>query len=63
MKMPKLRNGSKEDLNPGSLDCEHGILPLIHRAAHALHTAVLKSWANVQEHSIRDHLSNVVGIV
>ena len=21
-KMPKLRNGSKEDSNPGSLDCE-----------------------------------------
>ena len=26
--MPKLRNGSKPDSNPGSLDCELGILPL-----------------------------------
>ena len=27
-KMPNLRNGSKGDSNPGSLDCESGILPL-----------------------------------
>ena len=26
--MPKLRNGSKGDSNPGSLDCESSILPL-----------------------------------
>ena len=26
--MPNLRNGSKGDLNPGSLDCESGVLPL-----------------------------------
>ena len=26
--MPNLRNGSKGDSNPGSLDCESGILPL-----------------------------------
>ena len=34
--MPKLRNGSKGDSNPGSLererDCESGILPLSYRA-------------------------------
>ena len=28
--MPMLRNGSKADSNPGSLDC--GVLPLSHRA-------------------------------
>ena len=27
-----LRNGSKGDSNPGSLDCESGILPLSYRA-------------------------------
>ena len=31
-KMPKLRNGSKGDSNPGSLACESGILPLSYRA-------------------------------
>ena len=30
--MPKLRNGNKGDSNPGSLDCESGVLPLSHRA-------------------------------
>ena len=30
--MPKLRNGSKGDSNPGSLDCESDILPLSYRA-------------------------------
>ena len=30
--MPKLRNGSKGDSNPDSLDCESGILPLSYRA-------------------------------
>ena len=30
--MPKLLNGIKGDSNPGSLDCESGILPLSHRA-------------------------------
>ena len=25
--MPKLRNGNNGDSNPGSLDCESGILP------------------------------------
>ena len=29
--MPKLRNSSKGDSNPGSLDCESGILPLSYR--------------------------------
>ena len=31
-KMPKRRNGSKGDSNPGSLDCESDILPLSYRA-------------------------------
>ena len=30
--MIKLRNGSNGDSNPGSFDCEAGILPLIYRA-------------------------------
>ena len=30
--MPNLRNGSKGDSNPGSLDCESGVLPLSYRA-------------------------------
>ena len=30
--MPKHRNGSKGDSNPGSLPCESGILPLSYRA-------------------------------
>ena len=33
-KIPNLRNGSKEDSNPGSLDCEYGILPLSYRAPY-----------------------------
>ena len=31
-KMPKFPNGRKGDSNPGSLDCESGILPLSYRA-------------------------------
>ena len=31
-KMPKLLNDSKGDSQPGSLDCESGILPLSYRA-------------------------------
>ena len=48
--MPKLLNGFgiKGDSNPGSLDCESGILPLSHRALKSqvvlLQTA--HSWAN-----------------
>ena len=34
--MPKLGNGSKGDSNPGSLDCESGILPLSYRAPRKL---------------------------
>ena len=34
--MPKLRNGSKGDSNPGPLDCESDILPLSYRAPHYL---------------------------
>ena len=33
--MPKLRNCSKGDSNPGSLDCESDILPLSYRASLA----------------------------
>ena len=32
--MAKLRNGSKLDSNPGSLDCESSILPLSYHAPH-----------------------------
>ena len=32
-KMQRLRNGSKGDSNPGSLDCESGILPVRYRAS------------------------------
>ena len=32
--MSNLRNGNKGDSNPGSLDCESGILPLSYRAPH-----------------------------
>ena len=35
--MPKLLNGIKGDSNPGSLDCESGILPLSYRATHVNH--------------------------
>ena len=38
--MPNLRNGTKGDSNPGSLDCESGILPLSYRAPHV--------WTGVQ---------------
>ena len=30
--MPTLRNGNKEGFEPGSIDCESGILPLSYRA-------------------------------
>ena len=30
--MPNLRNGSNGDSNPGSLDCESGVLTLSYRA-------------------------------
>ena len=33
--MPNLPNGSKGDSNPGSLDCESGILPLSYRAPYS----------------------------
>ena len=33
-KMPNLRNGSKGGFEPGSLDCESGILPLSYRAPY-----------------------------
>ena len=34
--MPNLRNGSKGVSNPGSLDCESGILPLSYCGTSAL---------------------------
>ena len=36
MKIANLRNGSKGDSNPGSLDCEPGILPLSYRAPQVI---------------------------
>ena len=44
--MPKLRNGSKGDSNPGSLDCESVILPLSYRASRMFETG-LDLWINV----------------
>ena len=41
-KMSKLRNGSKLDSNPGSLDCESGILPLSYRAPIIIVFAMLR---------------------
>ena len=32
--MPNLRNGTKGGFEPGSLDCESGILPLSYRAPY-----------------------------
>ena len=37
--MPKLQNGSKGDSNPGSLDCEAGILPLSCRDSQVAYRA------------------------
>ena len=34
IKLPQLRNRSKGDSNPGSLNCEFGILPVSYRAPH-----------------------------
>ena len=42
-KMPNLRNGSKGDSNPGSLDCESGILPLSYCAP------IVLSWSPIRE--------------
>ena len=42
-KMPTLRNGSKGDSNPGSLDCESGILPLSYRAPYLSHSTLFSS--------------------
>ena len=50
--MPNLRNGSKGDSNPASLDCESGILPLSYRApfyrratmATECHRRVSRKW-------------------
>ena len=36
---PNLRNGIKGDSNPGSLDCESGILPLSYCAPHIVNPA------------------------
>ena len=37
MKMPNLETVTKRDSNPGSLDCEFGILPLSYRAPYTLY--------------------------
>ena len=42
-KMPKLRNGSKEDSNPGSLDCGSGVLPFISWSKSDQNWSLLKS--------------------
>ena len=49
--MPKLLNGIKGDSNPGSLDCECGILPLSHRALTLKCGLMLDFWA--QQRSMR----------
>ena len=36
--MPKFGNGSELDSNPGTLDCESGILPLSHRVPQKVMT-------------------------
>ena len=50
--MPKLLNGIKGDSNPGSLDCESGILPLSHRAPHNK----VKLVTSVKEKSVQARL-------
>ena len=40
--MPKLRNGMRGDSNPGSVDCEFGILPLSYHAPHVVYNYFLK---------------------
>ena len=47
--MPKLRNGSKGDSNPGSLHCESAILPLSYRALGIKAKIPL---SNYQKHNI-----------
>ena len=39
--MPKLRNGSKVDSNPGSLDGDSGVLPLSYRSKALYGFAIL----------------------
>ena len=43
-KMPKLRNGSPRDSNPGSVDSEFGFLPLSHRAQGWLPYYIIITW-------------------
>ena len=40
--MPKLRNGRKVDSNPGSLDCESGILSRSYRVAQMWMNAIVE---------------------
>ena len=42
-KMPNLRNGSKGDSTPGSLDCESAVLPLNYRTPHFRHMPNVRS--------------------
>ena len=58
--MPKLRNGNNGDSNPGSLDCESGILPTelprstsIHRSMHGLLTTTKR----MQYFALREFVS------
>ena len=53
--MLKLRNGSKGDSNPGSLDCESGVLSLRYRAPLANAPApyiIAEPWADSLEFNI-----------
>ena len=45
-KMPNLRNGSKGDSNPGSLDCESDVLPLSSMYTDLEPATFFLSWHN-----------------
>ena len=49
VKMAKLRHGSKGDSNPGSLDCESGILPLSYCAPHGYSPRSTRSIGNMTD--------------
>ena len=44
--MPNLRNGSKGDSNPGSLDCDSGIIPMGYRAPFNIKYRSKRAWIN-----------------
>ena len=47
--MPNLRNGSKEDSNAGSFNCESDILPLSYRAPGRVHIMNIKKQSERKE--------------